>query len=162
MICNRESPTWFAPGPILAKNFRRDHDVLALGPQRLADHGLGLAHRVDVGGVDEIHSGVERVLYQRVDIMLRQAADYFEDAPFAAKRHCAQAKARNKNSGVAQLLILHATILRPGPRTRVTTLIRCSHAHTRCRFNSDRACFGLRRRKLGRPLEVSRGGGCSR
>ena len=39
--------------------------------------------------------------------MLRQPADYFENAALAAERHGAQAQARNKDSGIAELLILH-------------------------------------------------------
>ena len=40
-------------------DLRRQHDVVAAPFQRLADNLLGLAGRVDVGGVEEVDPGVE-------------------------------------------------------------------------------------------------------
>jgi hypothetical protein len=40
----------------------QDHVVAAPAGQRLADDLLGLAARVDVGGVDEVDAGVERAV----------------------------------------------------------------------------------------------------
>jgi len=41
----------------------REHDVVApAAGQRLADDDLGLAFRVDIGGVDEVDPGVERTV----------------------------------------------------------------------------------------------------
>jgi hypothetical protein len=57
--------------------FTGDVEVL----ERLAEHGLGLAVGVDVGGVDEVDAGVDGGLDEVIDLLLVRAGDVFPD-PF--------------------------------------------------------------------------------
>ena len=50
-----------------AVHLGREHDLVAAAFERLADDLLGLAARVDVGGVDEVDAGVERLWMIRTD-----------------------------------------------------------------------------------------------
>ena len=90
-----------------AEDLRRHDDVFALHAERFAKQGFGFTAGIHVGGVDEVDAGVERVVDQRVHIVLREAADGFENASRAAERHGAEADARDENSGVAKLSIFH-------------------------------------------------------
>ena len=101
-MCRRDRPTWFGPGPHPAAHLRRQHDVVPPPRDRLADHRLRLAGRVDVGGVDEVDAGVERAVHDAVGAGLIEAADHFPDLPAAAEGHRAQAQLRDEHAGVGQ------------------------------------------------------------
>ena len=83
--------------------FARDLQIA----QRLAEHDLGLAFRIDVGGVDEVDAGVERALDQRRRAFLLDRADGAPDAGAAAEGHRAEADFRDELAGAAQRTITH-------------------------------------------------------
>ena len=68
MMCPRDRPTAFGPGPDAAAHLGRDDDILALDAevaQSLPELNLGLAFGIDIGGVDEIDARFERAADER-------------------------------------------------------------------------------------------------
>ena len=88
-------------------HLRREHDLVPPAAERLAEHRLGLAGRVDVRRVDEIDAGIERAADERVDALLVDAADHFPHLSAAAERHRAEAQLGDEHTGVGQFPIVH-------------------------------------------------------
>ena len=80
MMCTRERPISFGPGPGAPADFRGDDHVLPSRAERLAQKGLGHAAAVDVRGVEEVDARVEGCMHELVDAFLVEVAD---DAPYA-------------------------------------------------------------------------------
>ena len=87
--------------------FRREYDLVPPAAERLAEHRLGLAHRVDIRRVDEIDTGVERTEHERVDALLVETADHFPYLPPTAEGHRAETQLRDEHAGVGQFPIVH-------------------------------------------------------
>ena len=78
MIWPRDRPTALGPGPVRPRTLvatitssRLDLQIA----QRLAQQDLGLAFRIDVGGVDEVDAGFQRARDQRGRALLIDRAD---------------------------------------------------------------------------------------
>jgi hypothetical protein len=54
--------------------------------ERAAQEPLGLTFRINVGRVDEVHTGVERRSHQRLDLSLTESSDHLPKA-FAPEGH---------------------------------------------------------------------------
>ena len=99
---------WIPPAPLAhrAVELGREHDIVAAPGERLADDLLGLALRVDVGGVHEVDSGVER----RVDDPDRVVV--IGVAP-GAEHHRPETQRADLDSGASQRAVLHGFLLSP-------------------------------------------------
>ena len=86
-----------------------DDPVVALVADGAADHLLGLAAVVDVGGVDEVDAGVAR----RGDHALR-----FGLVGRAAEHHGAEAEWRDLQAAAAELAVFHPALLLGGELRR--------------------------------------------
>ncbi len=109
----RDRPTAFGPGPIRPRTLVATIDVLALDAevaQRLPELDLGLAFRIDVGGVDEIDAGLERAADERGRARLIERADRAPEAGAAAEGHRAEADFRDELAGPAERSIAHAIL----------------------------------------------------
>ena len=85
-----------------AVDLRGEHDVVApAAGQRLADDLLGLAARVDVGGVDEVDAGVERAVDDADRLVVVGVAP-------GAEHHRAEAERADLHAGAAERAVLHA------------------------------------------------------
>ena len=97
-----------------AVHLGREHDVVAPAFERLADDLLGLAARVDVGGVDEVDAGVERAV---------------DDADRARRGRCCPGRTSSPrgrgatlDAGAAEGAVVHASeVTRPGEVISFTT-----------------------------------------
>ena len=89
----------------LAVELGGQHDVVALAArQGLADDLLGLAARVDVGGVDEVDPGVERGVDDPDRLVVVGVAP-------GAEHHGAEAEWADLDSGAAECAVFHASRL---------------------------------------------------
>ena len=88
-----------------------DDQVRALDAEivnRLAEHLLGLAEGVDVGGVDEVDAGGDRARDDAVDGGLVEAVDVAPEAGLLlAEGHRAEADFGNEQAGIAELVVAH-------------------------------------------------------
>ncbi len=83
--------------------------------QRLADRNLGLALRVDVGGVDEIDAGLDGGLDERVDLGLPDLPDVLPDGRIcgesrgivAGEGHGAETYPRDEKTSITEGFVLH-------------------------------------------------------
>ena len=108
-MCWRDKPLIDQRGPGSEPGLGCDHDVLALGAERLAQHLLGLTFGVDAHRTEEVDAAVEGlILHQLVRQSLSDFRDRSEDSAAASKRHRAEGQARNNQTGVAHSCILHA------------------------------------------------------
>jgi hypothetical protein len=101
-------------GAHLAEHLGGDNHVLALRPQvlqRLPEQSLGLPERIDVGGVEEVHPGLEGAPDDRVDLALLQGSDRLPHARALgpAEGHGPQADLGDEQTRAAKLLVLHET-----------------------------------------------------
>ena len=66
-MCLRDRPRLLGPAPIGPLTLGGDHHLVALGEvlQRLAGDPLALALGIDVGGVEEVDPGLDRLLEER-------------------------------------------------------------------------------------------------
>ena len=88
-----------------------DDHILASHPQiaqRLPQQDLGLAFRIDVGGVDEIHAGLERPRDQGRRALLVERADRAPEPGTAAESHGSEANLRDELACSAERAIAHA------------------------------------------------------
>jgi hypothetical protein len=76
-----------------------EHELVALARDELAQDGLGLAPRIDVGGVEEVDAGVAAALVEGARRGL---------IGFAAEGHRAEAQLRHLNTRVPERAIVHA------------------------------------------------------
>jgi hypothetical protein len=91
----------------------REHDVVAAAAgQRLADDDLGLALRVDVGGVDEVDPGVERGVNDSDALVVILVAPL-------AKHHRSEAQLAHRDAGASEWSMLHGLLLSGCPRSGV-------------------------------------------
>src|SRR5271170_1886831 len=98
------------PRPHPATHFRRDDHVLALDAevaQGLAELTLGLALRIDVGGVDEIDPGLDCAADERRRPGLIDRADGAPKARAAVKGHGAETDFRNELARAAKRTVTH-------------------------------------------------------
>jgi hypothetical protein len=89
-------------GAGLAEHLGRDDDALARDLQvlqRLAGDGLRDAAGIDVGHVDEVDAGVDRLAHESFGVGLAQVADLAPDALAAAEGHGAQAQFGHEQAG---------------------------------------------------------------
>ena len=94
----------------LAEDLGRDDHVLARHLeilQRLAGDLLRHAPGVDIGGVDEVDAGVNRLAHEALCVGLLQATDLARDAVGAAEGHGAQAKLGDEQAGTAEGMVAH-------------------------------------------------------
>ncbi|MNT76225.1 hypothetical protein D3C72_2152060 [compost metagenome] len=99
-----------ALGARLAENLGRHHHVLARHfqvLQRLTCDDFGTAVRINVGGINEVDTGIERAADQRFRFALLQLADLPPHAFLAAKGHGAQAQLRDEQTGIAEFPVTH-------------------------------------------------------
>jgi hypothetical protein len=83
-----------------AVEFRGEDDVVAAAGERLADDLLGLALRVDVGGVDEGDPGVQRGVDDADRLVVVGVAP-------GAEHHRAEAQLANRNAGAPEQVVFH-------------------------------------------------------
>ncbi len=76
--------------------------------QRLAEHLLGLAARVHVGGVVEIDAGLERAPDDGVGLLLRRLPEVAHRSLAGAEGHRAEGKTRDDEARVSELGVFHA------------------------------------------------------
>ena len=89
--------------PHLPVHLGGEHDLVPLGPgQGLAHDLLGLAERVDVGGVDEIDPGVERGMDDPDGFVVIRGAP-------GPEHHGPQAQGADLYAGPAERAVLHRT-----------------------------------------------------
>jgi hypothetical protein len=77
-----------------------EHDVVPPPGEGLAEHLLGLAGAVDVGGVDQVDAGVEGRADEGVGVGLGGAADL-------AEVHGAESERTDVDAGAAERAVLH-------------------------------------------------------
>ena len=83
----------------------REHDVVALGAgQHLADDDLGLALRVDIGGVDEVDPDAERTVDDPDALVVILGAPVTE-------HHGPEAQLADRDAGASQRSMLHWLLL---------------------------------------------------
>jgi hypothetical protein len=88
----------------------REHDVIApAARQCLADDDLGLALRVDVGGVDEVDPRVQRAMNDPDAFVVVLVAP-------VAEHHRAEAQLADRDAGASQKAMLHGLLLSERPR----------------------------------------------
>src|SRR5262249_39810494 len=75
--------------------------------QRAAEEALGLALRVHVGGVEEVHAGVERGADEALDLLGAELANHLPE-PLAAECHRPEAKLRDVETALPEDVIAHA------------------------------------------------------
>ncbi len=100
-----------APWPDARIHFGRDHHVFTGDLyilERLAEGLLAFALRIDIGGVEEVDAGIERIPDQVVGTGLVDGADRSKAAFTTVERHGSQAKRRDEQAGVAERFVLHA------------------------------------------------------
>jgi hypothetical protein len=114
VIHRRELPRMLRSSPIDAVDLGREDDVVAAAAgERLGDDLLGLAARVDVGGVDEVDPRVERAVDDPDRLVVVGVAP-------GAEHHRAEAQRADLHAGTAERAVLH--VLEPtrlpqgGPR----------------------------------------------
>ncbi len=77
--------------------------------ERSADHFLGSAVGVAIGGIEVVDSGVDRLTYQRTRLFFREGP--WVVAAFGnAESHAAQAEFGNLEAGVAEILVFHVSV----------------------------------------------------
>ena len=106
----REAPRAFGAGAGLAEDLGRDDHAVARHLQvlqRLPGDLLRQPARIDVGGVDEVDAGIERLADQALGIGLLQVADLAPDALAAAEGHGAQAQLGDEEAGAAEGKVAH-------------------------------------------------------
>ena len=89
-----------------------DDDVRTLDaevPQRLAEQALGLTEGIDIGRVEEIDAGGDRVADDLVDALLVEAGD---QAPLGilaggAEGHGAEAQFGDEHPRISKLVVTH-------------------------------------------------------
>ncbi len=94
-----------------------DQDVRTLDTeitQGLPEQRLRLAGRIDIGGIDEIDTGVERMADEFVDLFLLEPRDLAPVAPAVAERHRAEGDFGYEQAGSSKLLVPHVAFLPPG------------------------------------------------
>ena len=89
----------FGSSPIGHEELRREHDVVATALDRLADDLLGLAGRVDVGGVDEVDPGVQRAVDDADRVVLVGVAP-------GAEHHRAEAELGDLDAGASERAVV--------------------------------------------------------
>ena len=111
----REAPRAFGPAPVSPKTLvatttfsRGTFRFFSAWPVISSDQPAG----IDVGGVDEVDAGVERLTDQALGIGLLQGADLAPDAATAAEGHRAQAELGDEQAGAAEGVVAHAAELR--------------------------------------------------
>jgi hypothetical protein len=109
------------PRPHVARDLGGHDDAVARHLQVLqclSGDLLGYTGRVDVGGVDEVDAGVQRLADQPLGVSLLQLADLGPQAGAAAEGHGAQAELRHEQAGAAQGFVAHGRRLSgsKGPR----------------------------------------------
>ena len=90
----RERPALFVPGSSPNEDFRRQDDVFAARAERLAEHFLRLAERVDVGGVEQVYAGFDAD-FNLAPRFLHLHVAHRGEPSFTAQRHGAEAQHRN-------------------------------------------------------------------
>ena len=98
------------PGAGLAEDLGGDHDAVARYLEvleGLAGDLLGQPARIDVGGVDEVDAGVERLADQALGVGLLEVADLAPYALAAAEGHGAEAEFGDEKAGAAQGMVAH-------------------------------------------------------
>src|SRR6185503_4861021 len=87
-------------------DFGRNHHVLPMFAQELAEHDFRLARRVEVGGVKEIDSRVDRLDDHGSRIL---PIDFVDRRLrwIAAERHGAESQAGNDQTAIAEPSVLH-------------------------------------------------------
>jgi hypothetical protein len=85
----------------------RDAEVLDGAPQ----NSLGLAFRIDIGGVDEINAGIDRKAQKLICGSLVELADDRPQLASAAEGHRAKANFGNEQAGAAELLVFHCQLV---------------------------------------------------
>ena len=138
------------PWPHVAEHLGGQHHILAGHAdvlQGLADPGLGLAERIDVGGVDEVDATLQGLADDRVDLVLVQPADRLPDprAGLAAKGHRPQADFGHEQACAAKLIVFHGGV--PGlgrpdmdPRPRKVKASPGGAARRDCNFSDAGQC----------------------
>jgi hypothetical protein len=96
----------------------RQDDIVAAAPECLADDLLRLAGRLDVGGVDEVDSGVERGMDDPDRVVVVGVAP-------GAEHHRAEAELRDLDAGASQGAKFHELLLF---RRRLRRRVRCGLA----------------------------------
>ena len=89
----------------------RDHDFLALRPDRFAEHSLGLAARVHVRRVEEVDAAVDRARYEIVRACLIDFVHRREGSGARSESHAAEGEPRNDEPGVTETDVLHPEMM---------------------------------------------------
>lgn len=84
-------------------------DLLAAGAQRLAENLLGLADRIDIGGVEKIDAAVDADFDEAARLLDLHVA-HRGKASFAAEGHRAETQDRNFKTAGAQESIFHGSL----------------------------------------------------
>jgi hypothetical protein len=89
---------------------------------------------IDVRGVDEVDTALDRATHNAVDLALLQLADLGEWATGVAEGHGAQTQLRNQQARIAELFHTHEVVLlrlggtsKPNALTRAPTIRLSSH-----------------------------------
>ena len=85
-------------------HLRREHDVVAATTQRLPHDLLGLAVRVDVGGIDEVDAGVERGMDDADGVVVVAVAPQPE-------HHGAETLRADLDAGLTERAVFHLVLL---------------------------------------------------
>jgi hypothetical protein len=88
-------------------DLRRDHNFIATRLERLAEQSLGLAVGVGVGGIEEVHAGIERTADQLVRDLRADLVDGCDVLVAGSKGHRAEREARDDQTGVAERGVPH-------------------------------------------------------
>jgi len=93
-----------------------EYEVVAAPLEGLAHDLLGLAGRVDIGGVDEVDAGIERGVDDGGAVVVVGIVH-------APEHHRPQAEVADLDPGVSQTAVLHVCSLAYGVGARPTTYI---------------------------------------
>lgn len=103
----RDSPRLRDGGFAAHADLGRDHDVVAAGLQRLTEQCLGLPAGVRVGGIEEIHAGIERAADELARCLRADLVNRGEVLVAGGERHRPEGEARHDETGVSERGVLH-------------------------------------------------------
>jgi hypothetical protein len=110
MMCSRVRPLVVGAGADRGQQLGAEHDLAAPAADGPTQQLLGLAVGVDVGGVDEVHAGVQCRADDPVHLGLAERPHLVvHRVALAAEGHGAQRDLRHPHAGAAELAVFHGT-----------------------------------------------------
>ena len=115
------------------RHLGREQEAVAPAADRRAEHGLRSAVRVHVGGVEEVHAGIEADVHEPAGLVDIGCPPRPEQGTAAAERSGAEAQDRHVQAGSAKSSIFHTATM----RARATRIQSSAEAGTRRDTDDD-------------------------